>query len=165
VEYETDFIDQTTYQSAETLENGVLIQTNCSRVETVNYLASYSLFIGGTSTAPCLRIDRVYVNPPSSGVLGSVAGCNAFGQCSIAGYTVPNDHDIEFIPISGGAAAKTITLAYWEVKSVATSTATPLPADISTTIYVRAGTYQIRYRNKHTGCTGSWSAPTTNITF
>lgn len=87
VTYETGFIDQSTYESATSLENGVLISTDCSRTETVQYLATFSLYIGGTSSNPCLRVDKTYFNPSSFNsdgtvdVLGSYAGCNVFGQC------------------------------------------------------------------------------------
>lgn len=163
VTYTTGYIDQTTYQNALKLENNLILGTTCTDPTNVatQYLATYALFIGSSNTNPCERIDFVYINPPSGEVLGSIGGCDVFGQCDIDGYTLPTQQNVQFIPISGGAVAKSVTINYFDVKSIHPGTGT----DSDIAIWLHAGTYQIRYQNVASCGVSDWSAPSANITF
>jgi|GEM_PF-3174600 hypothetical protein len=169
VTYESDFINQGTFQSGTTLENGSLLATSCSQgPQSIGYLSSYTLFIGTTFSDPCARIDQAHLNPPQSGIYGSIAGCNGFGGCSaVSGYTLPNQHEVEFIAVSGSAVGKTIFLNNWDAKTIIpVSPPASLPADNSINVYIYEGTYTIRYRNNHSCSPAApWSAETSQVTF
>jgi hypothetical protein len=119
VTYETGFISQSTYQSAVSVENNCILRTTCSDPTNVatQYLAAYTLYIGGVSAAPCSRVDEIYVNPPM-GMPGSVSGSNGGRQCSGISYTLPDQHEIEFHAVSGGTVTKTVFLDNFEVKNI-----------------------------------------------
>ncbi|MHA4845766.1 hypothetical protein ACX0G7_16450 [Flavitalea antarctica] len=167
VTYESGYISQSTYQSAVSVENNCILRTTCSDPLNVatQYLASYTLYIGGISSAPCSRIDEIYFNPPMSPMPASLSGCNGGGQCTgISGYSLPNQHEVEFQAVGGTAVSEIVVIDNFEVKNVYAGT----EPDNAFSIYVKAGSYKMRYRNKMvsgTTCVGPWSAFGPTITF
>ncbi len=150
VTFISPYIEEATFQGAVILENAALLATTCSQgPQAISYLSSYVLYIGTIFTSPCLRVDLVSINPPSSGFYGGIAGCNAGATCNWQyGYILPNTQDVEFTAVSGGAVNRTVNIRNFAALTIVPVTASAnLPTDNSIHIYLYSGTYTIRYRN------------------
>lgn len=64
---------------------------------------SYAMQTANSNQNPCTRNDKVWINPPSSGIWGSIAGTNAVGICNFPGSWVnPETHSVAIFDITGG---------------------------------------------------------------
>lgn len=64
---------------------------------------SYPMYSWQANTTPCLRNDKVWINPPNGSTYGSIAGTNAMGICNLPGSWVnPETHSVRIFDITGG---------------------------------------------------------------
>ena len=149
-------VDNANFNQGIQIQSSFISYTNCS--EFINITAPFTSsiwnFDGSTATQPCLRTDKVYMNPntgPNNCM--SAAGVGNNYNCSFPyGYVYPNFHVLEY---------KLNSSTTW-------NTLSPFgPYDI---VFINAmipgtGLWNVRYKNRVTSpsCDGNWVTENWNL--
>jgi hypothetical protein len=149
VSYTLRDVPRSTYDTATKIENYALIYTDCSDYPSLAVpISTASTVFSDVSTQPCNRVDRIYINPPSSTNYGSISGCDPmWGMCYPFDYYRPENQEVIFTNTSTQQQYP-FMLTPLETRSI------PFAA-------MPKGTYKVKYRNvmppNAGNCQGPWS--------
>ena len=114
---------------------------------------SPAMYSWGSNTNPCIRNDKVWINPPGGSSWGSIAGTNFIYFCNIPNYVNPDTHVVSIYDITAG----TNTLV---------GTEEILNTGAKSLSYLQVGkTYRFEYKNRWYRRTNDGISPATNYPF
>jgi hypothetical protein len=163
-----------TYFPGNYVECSFTIYNNCALTSN-NTVVGYTTGVPYTNvydvfTVPCDRTDQAFVNP-NTGPNSEATIAGAYSICSPpSGFTGTTDHQIEYRLRTNGSSNlwddQSSTVYWGSTGSSATPTASTMNSSAGL-LYLHymtpsSGTWLVRYRNRHSGCTPTISGTNDN---